>query len=102
MTVNTWRVARESAEWVGPVTVTATAAGTPVDPGNVQFAVVADNTRPTADDWAAPYVEPGGTALGVWASPVTGYQKLGIWVKITDAPEIPVLEPGEVGWLVRT
>lgn len=104
MTVNTWRKARESADWVGPIACTLTdrSTGLPV-PQNVKFAVLPKGTRPAAADWAVPYPDPDGTAgIGVWQGPVDAYQHLGIWAMDTDNPEIPVLEPDDVGWIIRT
>lgn len=106
MTVTTWSVPRESREWVGPITVTATVDGTttPVDPTALAFAVLPAGSRPVTDDWTAPVAEPGGdgTKFGVQADPVDSYQRLGIWVRVTDSPEIPVLDPSTVGKLIRT
>lgn len=102
----TWRMPRESKEWVGPISVAITVDGVtvPVDQAAVRFAVLPRRTRPNPDgtDWLAPVVEPGGTYIGVQADPVAGYSELGIWAKVSDDPEIPVLEPDDVGYLVRT
>jgi hypothetical protein len=103
---NTWLVARESKEWVGPITITATVnGGTPVtiDPAEIQFAVLPRGQRPVDTDWTAPVADPdGGTAVGVQADPVTAYAAMGIWAKFTDDPNVPVLEPDEIGYLTRT
>lgn len=104
MTATTWYLARESAEWAGPIqcAVTDRASGQPVTL-NVQFAVLAKGQRPAESDWASPVLDPDGTGgLGVFQSPVTSYQHLGIWARDRDNPETPVLEPSHVGWVVRT
>ena len=93
----TVRIPRESTEWVGPITITVD--DEPVTSG-VQFAVIPERDRPADDDWTDPYLEPGGTALGVWQAPVADYQVLRVWAKITDSPEIPVLD--DVGRITRT
>jgi hypothetical protein len=102
--VNTWNVARESAEWCGPIVCTFTdSTGQPVAAGVVEFAVLPRDTRPLETDWQAPYVDPDGSgAFGVWLAPVTGYTRLGIWARDTDNPEAPVLEPSDVGYVTRT
>lgn len=102
--VETWSLPRESKEWVGPILVTKTDAGTgePVsDP--VKFAVLPNGTRPTSGDWADPVEDPdGGTAVGVAAGPVSSPGFYGIWAKVVGTSEQPVLEPAEVGYINRT
>jgi hypothetical protein len=100
MTV-TRRIPRESTEWV-EVDVTVTADGQPVtDP--VEFALVPRYTRPTSGDWFAPVADPDGSGkVGIQLDPVTSYGRFGIWVRVTDTPEVPVLEPSDVGWITRT
>lgn len=103
MTVNTWRIPRESREWVGPIVVTVTADGTPVSSAAVQFALLPQRVHPAEADWAAPVVDPDGSGgIGVQANPVTSFQQLGIWCRVTDTPEAPVLDPSEVGYVIRT
>jgi hypothetical protein len=103
-TATTWKIPRESKEWVGPITVTITVNGvtTTVDPSEVKFAVLPKGRRPAPTDWAAPIAEPGGDGIGVQADPAAGYGWFGIWAQITDTPEIPVLEPDDVGHILRT
>lgn len=91
-----------STEYVRvPVTVTDT-AGTPIDPTGdpVQMAFTATRAEPDTGDWvtatwetsgsshyARVLVGPGGTKTltdGNWR----------IWVKVTDAPEVPVINAG--------
>lgn len=102
--MTTWRVPRESTEWVGPIVVTVVDNGTgePVaDP--VQFAVLNNLFRPQESDWADPYLDPDDTgALGVFLEPVTSYTHLGIWARVAGNPEIPVLDPNSVGKIIRT
>lgn len=102
--VETWTLPRESNEWVGPIVVTKTDAGTgePVsDP--VAFAVLPVGTRPTSGDWANPVVDPdGGSAVGVTAGAVSSPGQYGIWAKVTGTSEQPVLEPKNVGYIQRT
>jgi hypothetical protein len=61
LTVNTWRIPRESREWVGPIAVTVTANGAPVSDANVEFAVLPLRTHPAEADWAAPVTDPDGS-----------------------------------------
>lgn len=98
-----WSIARESKEWVGPITVTATVDGEPVDidPASLAFAVLPIQQRPTDTDWTAPVTEPGGTGIGVQADPTEQPGLYGIWARITDSPEIPVLDPSTVGQIYR-
>lgn len=102
--VETWTLPRESNEWVGPIAVTKTDAGTglPVtDP--VTFAVLPKGTRAQPSDYTNPVTDPdGGGAIGVTAAPVSGPGTYGIWATVAGASEQPVLEPSEVGWIVRT
>jgi hypothetical protein len=103
LTVNTWRIPRESREWVGPIAVTVTANGAPVSDANVEFAVLPLRTHPAEADWAAPVTDPDGSGgIGVQADPVTTFEQLGIWCRVTDTPEAPVLDPSEVGYVIRT
>lgn len=101
---NMWRVSRESTEWVGPIPIAITdAEGVPVTDDVIKFAVMPRYHRPTADDLILPYLDPEGSgALGVLVNPVDGYGMYGIWVKVSDDPETPVLDPGSVGWILRT
>lgn len=101
---NTWRLTRETAEWAGPIVLSITdGQGVPVTDDVIKFAVMPRYHRPTEDDWADPYLDPEGSgALGVLANPVDGYGMYGIWVKVSDDPETPVLQPSEVGWILRT
>lgn len=105
MTIATvWRVPRESDEFVGPITLTATVDGAvvPISSDAVQFAVIPDRARPAEADWADPVGEPGGVGIGVTAAPVSTSIRYGIWAKITDNPFAPVLGPEQVGWIDRT
>jgi hypothetical protein len=99
-----WRVPREADVFVGPIAVTVTADGSPVDNATVQFAVMTPSTaRPVEADWIDPILDPSDpTKIGVWAPPVETEQRSGIWVRIPDSPETDVLDPSQVGWLVRT
>lgn len=102
--VQQWTLPRESNEWVGPIVVTKTDAGTglPVtDP--VTFAVLPVGTRPLAGDYHTPVADPdGGSAIGVTAGVVASRGIWGIWAKVTGASEQPVLEPNQVGLIRRT
>jgi hypothetical protein len=72
-------------------------------PAAIQFAVLPRPQRPVDTDWTTPVADPdGGSGVGVQALPVTAYVALGIWAKFTDDPNVPVLEPDEVGYLTRT
>jgi hypothetical protein len=73
-------------------------------PQNLAFALLPLDARPALSDWQAPVPEPGGNAnnLGLQVTPVPGPSIFGIWVKIVDNPNIPVLDPSVVGRVVRT
>lgn len=99
-----WRIARESVEWVGPITVRVInrRTGRPVAP-NVMIAVLPRGLRPSSGDWLTPDPDPDGTGgLGYLTPIVATAQYYGIWAKDVDSSETPVLEPDEVGWLQRT
>jgi hypothetical protein len=92
-TVSTlWALARESEEWIGPLTVAVN--GAPIT--TYQVAVVRHGQRPTT--WATPDNDPQspGTALGVLVGPATANVLTPgtwrIWVKVTLSPEVPVLD----------
>jgi hypothetical protein len=89
---------------VGPITVAVTAGGSPVAGADIEFAVLPRGVRPVEIDWQPPDLDPDppGTALGVFVDPVLAYGRWGIWIRVTDTPEIPVLEPSQVGWIVRS
>lgn len=100
--VETWKIPRESKEWVGPITVTVDGAVTTT---NIKIAILPNGIRPTAPDWKTPDVDPDppATAPGAMVGPgttfVLAHGLYGIWVQITDTPEIPVIEPGDVGFI---
>lgn len=105
MTIATvWRVPRESLEFVGPITLTATVDGVvvPISSDSVQFAVIPERARPAGTDWTDPVGEPGGVGIGVEVDPVSTSIRYGIWAKISDNPFTPVLGPEQVGWIDRT
>lgn len=105
MTATVWSVPKESSEFVGPITLTATIDGVvvPIAAADVQFAVVPERARPADIDWVAAVAEPAGTGIGVAVAPVTlNGRRYGIWAKITDNPYTPVLSPDQVGWIDRT
>lgn len=103
-TAPTWRVPRESHEFVGPITVTVKVSGEPVtlDPDAIKFAVLADGQRPVDDDWANPVIDPDDPdAIGVAVTPVAAFARYGIWAQLTiDSYEV-VLDPDQVGWVER-
>jgi hypothetical protein len=84
-----WHIARESVEFVGPVTVTVNGVAHTV----FQVAVTKAGTRPSV--WSAP--DTVGSDLGVLVGPGTsralspgGYD---LWAKVTDTtPEVPVMK----------
>lgn len=101
---NVWRVPRESVEWVGPIVASVIDRSSllPVTL-NMQIAVMPRGKRPGDDDWITPDADPDGTdGLGYMTAAVAGYQHLGFFAKDIDNPETPVLEPVDVGWLIRT
>lgn len=104
MTVITWKLPRESNEWVGPIIATKTDAetGEPVtDP--VKFAVLPVGTRPQSGDFTDPVVDPDGTGeIGVTAGVVSEPGIWGIWAKVIGTSEQPVLQPNQVGFISRT
>lgn len=89
-----------------PVTVSASAAGAPVNPTSdqVQMAFVAPGTNPGVGDWQAAIWDTA-TANGVYTAlcligpggtitlPAGVYS---VWVKITDSPEIPVRQAFQI------
>lgn len=83
------RYPRETKEFVA---VTVRRDGEPVvDPGVVEVALTKDRDRPTV--WAAPTVVGGelrvlleGRGPGLWH----------VWARVTDSPEVAVVELGEV------
>jgi hypothetical protein len=102
VTVTEVFVPRESSEWV-QVNVTVTSSGVVVDGAKVKLAVLPVGEHPAATDWAAPVPDPsGGTGIGLQVQPVAAYQRLGVWVRVTDTSETPVLDPSTVGYITRT
>jgi len=98
-----WSVARECANlFLGPLTVTVTADGTPVDDAELAFALLPYGQRPTDADWTAPAPNPDGQGVGILAQPVTQIGRYGWWVKVTAGDTVDVLEPESVAWVVRS
>ena len=98
--VPVWEVSRESVVWVGPISVLINGVAAT---SNVKFTLLPRYQRPVATDWLAPVVDPGGSgSWGVLAVPVPSAMDQGIWAQITDNPNIPVIEPDEIGWVRRT
>lgn len=97
-------LAREGKEWFAvSITRNVNGTSTPVDPAELQFALLPLGVRPSETDWFTPVVDPDSSgAVGIQLEPVTGEQSLGIWAQITTATERPVLEPREVGYVKRT
>lgn len=87
-----WRLPRESTEWVGPLTVTVD--GEPVT--TFEVAYLPYLARPVEDDWTTPTVLDG--AAGVLVTPVTEASRHAVWVRVTDHPEIPVLDNVATVW----
>lgn len=93
--LETWSVAAETCEWVGPIVVTADGVPTTV----FEVTLTAPGQRPA--DWSAPTVM--GSDRGILIGDGTDYElvagrKYTIWVRYTDNPEVPVYRVG----LVRT
>lgn len=103
-TVNEWRLARESAEWVGPIVCTLTRLdGTVVPMTSVQFAVLLKGVRAVIADFANPYLNPDGTGeFGVFVAAVSTPAVYGIWAKTANSLETDWLEPDQVGYIRRT
>lgn len=98
-----WVFSRECANlFVGPLDVTATVDGSPVDPADILFAILPAGQRPTDTDWTAPVANPDGSGIGVIAQPVDAQGRYGWWVKVTVGAAVDVLEPEDVAWLIRT
>lgn len=76
---------RETVEFL-PVTVTVD--GAPLTTG-VEFTVTTDIARPA--NWAAPTVLEGAIGVMITGLAVGTYR---VWAKVTDSPEIPVIECG--------
>lgn len=87
--------------------VTATAAGVPYNPtvDTVQFAFMTGNTNPGTADWKAGSWDgttprpPGSTytaqcLVGPGGTTVLAAGTYAMWIKITDTPEIPVINVG--------
>jgi hypothetical protein len=88
-----WRVAAETCEWVGPITVTAN--GTPTTAFEVTL--TAPGERPST--WSDPLVISGGR--GILIGDGTDYEllpgrKYTAWIRYTDDPEVPVYPVGTV------
>lgn len=100
----TWRIPRESKEWVGPITLDVTLDGIPApSPAAVRFAVLPRDQRPADTDWTGAALDPAGTGgLGVYELPRPDYARLGIWARVSGVDEDVVLEPSDVGWIIRT
>lgn len=97
MTATSWRIPRESAEWVGPLAITA--AGAPVTTG-IKVALLPKGQRPVDADWRNPDPDPDGSgSIGVAAAPTLGPSQFGIWIRIDG---LVVIEPDEIGWVFRT
>jgi hypothetical protein len=90
--------------FVGPLAVTVTADGTPVDDAAVSFAVLPHGQRPAVSDWQAPADNPdsGTGGVGVVLSAVSQAGLYGWWVKVTSSGAVEVLEPSDVAWVIRT
>lgn len=89
----TWSLAAETKEFVGPITVTVD--GVPVVAFDV--AVTIGSARPTT--WVSADVV--GSDRGVLVGTGTAHllavgKKYTVWVRFTDAPEIPVQRAGFV------
>lgn len=98
-----WTAAREATNiFVGPLTLTVVANGTPVSNAAVKFAVVPIGKRPADTDWAPPDGEPDGDGIGVLLEPVDQPGRYGWWVQITVGDTVDVLEPVDVAWIDRT
>jgi hypothetical protein len=99
-----WKFARESSNvFAGPLPLTVTADGSPVDDADVRFAVIPTKQRPGSDDWTTPASNPdsGEGGIGVILGPA-GPGLYGWWVQITVGGAVEVLEPTAVAWIRRT
>jgi len=97
MSSTSWRIPRESDEWVGPLTITAD--GQPITSG-IEVAVLPKGQRPAAGNWRPPDPDPAGSAgIGVQVAAAAGPRQDGIWVRIDTTV---VIEPDDVGWIFRT
>lgn len=93
-----WRIPRESVEWVGPITVLFDDA--PFTDFEVAFLLV--GVRPEEADWESPSDLDG--SKGILVGPGTGHvpnqdrpSAYRIWVRAENNPETPVLsDVGEV------
>lgn len=100
-----WHVDRASDNlWVGPITVTVTADGSPVDPADILFALVEAPGRPDVDTvWTAPAADPDESGnIGVVLTPVACRARFGVWVQVTVNSTVDVIGPNLVGWIIRT
>jgi hypothetical protein len=95
--VNTWRLFRATGCWVGPIIIEAD-----VDVA-VQFALMPLRYAPSESDWTDPVPNPDdSTEVGVMVTPVEDDGRYGIWARGTRGQLIVVLEPDQVGYVVRT
>lgn len=79
-----WIIPRETAEWVGPVTLSGN-----LGLGVLELAVLPAGDRPLAGDWDAPMIldtEPGALVAGL----TPGSYRL--WARVTAAPEAVVFD----------
>lgn len=62
----------------------------------VQLAVVTSPTRPATDDWTnATWNETAREAV-LLVGPYTDPGVMGVWVRVTDNPEVPVFQAGNI------
>lgn len=88
-----WSLAAETKEWVGPIVVLAD--DVPVT--DFEVTLTGPGQRPTT--WTAPTVL--GAQRGLLVGADTDYElavgvKYTLWIRYTDAPEIPVIRCGLV------
>ena len=77
-----WRIPRETVEWIGPVNVT------PADKP-LELAILPVGQRPTTGDWETPLLIDGLPGL-MFTPPEQG--SYAYWARVTASPETPVVE----------
>lgn len=80
--MTTWRIPRESVEWIGPVVLTG-------DVAPIELALIPQGARPTSADWKSPEILGGQSGYLVSGLAPGRYS---LWAKVSDTPEIPVFD----------
>lgn len=66
------------------------------DLSTVQLAVLTSPTRPTTDDWAAAVWNEATREAVLLVGPYADPGVMGVWVRVTDNPEVPVFLAGNI------